>query len=88
MDQFLREKLNTIEDLIRQEELAKFQQNIVVLHAQTKTGDAALDRQFEALANNAKTAIKGAEHRLKTLERQRALLQQELNGASDAAASE
>jgi hypothetical protein len=79
MDEFTREKINCLDQLIQQEALAAFQHQLAIDDAATATGDPAIDAQFKATAANARAALRMAEHRLQSRRAVREALLKQLN---------
>ena len=76
----LREKLNTLTQLIQNEELQIFQHEMLVEAAATSTGDKQVDQVLQGQAQNSKTAIIGAAARTRIYKAKRAALEAELTG--------
>lgn len=89
MDAFIRDKINTLETEIAQEEQRKFQHALVVMDSEKATGDSRIDRQLETLARNARTQIQICDHKLAVRREMLAKLEKELDegGKADSEAS-
>lgn len=78
MTDFLRDKINLLEQQIQQDEQQKFAHELIVADAAVSTGDKEIDKQFAQQAANAKAVVKACEHRLKLRRAKLAELQKEL----------
>lgn len=64
--EFLREKINTVAQLIQQTELERFQFDLTVQVAAVSTGDAQVDQNMQSMATNAKAQLLACNRRLAT----------------------
>lgn len=64
--EFLREKINTVAQLIQQAELERFQLDLAVQVAAISTGDAQVDQNMQSMATNAKAQLLACNRRLAT----------------------
>lgn len=78
--EFLREKINVLNNMIQQTVLEHFQVSMVIKIAATSTGDAQIDQNFQAAASNAKTQMLACERRLEVYREELAKLSEELGG--------
>jgi uncharacterized protein (UPF0216 family) len=76
--EFLREKINVLNNMIQQTALEHFQVSLVIKIAATSTGDAQIDQNFHAAASNAKTQMMACERRLEVYRQELAQLSAEL----------
>ena len=80
--QHIREKINTLNNLILNEDVQCFTQQLVVDAAAKSTGDAQVDQQMQAAAQNAKAVVLASQRRLQTFQDSLTVLQAELDAAS------
>lgn len=78
--EFLREKINVLNNMIQQAALEQFQLSLVVKIASSSTGDAQIDQNLQAAATNAKAQITACERRLAVYREELAPLNVELGG--------
>lgn len=75
--EYLRNKLDTVEALIAQEEVAAFQHSLIVADAETSTGDDEVDAGLRAQATNSRKQLIAAQRRLETRKKVREELRAE-----------
>ena len=85
--EFLREKINSLNQLVLNEAISVFQQQLQVDAAAKPTGDVQVDQNLRALAQNAKAVILAGNARLVTYRATLSTLQAEQD-AIDAAAAQ
>lgn len=92
--EFLREKINALGNWVLNEEIQRFQHQLLVDAAATSTGDQQIDKTIRDQANNARAVVMASEHRLKLYRVNLSTLNSELEevqkadkAASDAAAT-
>lgn len=78
--EFLREKINILNNMIQQVVLEQFQLNLLVKVAAASTGDAQVDQNLQASATNAKAQLLACERRLAVYREELAPLNVELGG--------
>jgi hypothetical protein len=79
--EFLREKINTLNALIQQFTLERYQNSLLIKDAEEKTGDAAVDQQMQTMAENAKVVVTMMQRRIDVRKAELATLQAELRDA-------
>lgn len=77
---YLREKINILNNMIQQAVLEQFQLNLLVKIAADTTGDAQVDQNLQAAATNAKAQLLSCERRLAVYREELAPLNAELGG--------
>lgn len=77
---YLREKINILNNMIQQAVLEQFQLNLLIKVAASTTGDAQVDQQLQAAATNAKAQLLACERRLAVYREEIGPLNTELGG--------
>ena len=77
---YLREKINILNNMIQQAALEQFQLNLLIKVASVTAGDAQVDQQLQASATNAKAQLLECERRLAVYREELAPLNIELGG--------
>lgn len=77
---YLREKINILNNMIQQAALEQFQLNLLIKVASVTAGDAQVDQQLQASATNAKAQLLACERRLAVYREELAPLNIELGG--------
>ena len=77
---YLREKINILNNLIQQSALERFQLSLIIKAASSSAGDAQVDQNLQAAATNAKAQLLACERRLAVYTEELAPLNAELGG--------
>lgn len=77
---YLREKINILNNMIQQAVLEQFQLNLLIKIAADTTGDGQVDQNLQASATNAKAQMLACERRLAVYRAEIAPLNAELGG--------
>lgn len=80
--EFLREKINVLNNNIQAEAMQQFQSQLMVDVAAKTTGDTQVDQALKAQADNAKAQLLACTRRLETYREKLTELNAELNAAA------
>lgn len=81
--EFLREKIDSLDAMIRQFSLEKFQNEMLVKDAEEPVGDPGVDHQLQAMAENAAAQVLIAQRRIAVRNAEKILLNAELGRVTD-----
>ncbi len=62
--EYLREKINTLNNLLQQFSLEQYQNQLIVDDASVSSGDLQIDQQMAAMAQNAKGVVQTCQRRI------------------------
>lgn len=82
----LREKINTLQNLLQQVDLESFQLGLVIRTAEQSSGDTQVDAQLKAHAENARTQMFAVNRRTAVYQEALAPLQAELQASQEGTA--
>lgn len=77
--EFLREKINTLNNMIQSDEIQRFQNQMIIDAADASTGDSQVDKAMKDQAQNCKSVVMACDCRLKVYRAKLDELQAELD---------